>query len=135
MPYTTQTSDFWGWYTRHNNRVVWKHLYDAGIDLFAAGPSNNTQAFLDLTNVLPAMNGGLNRRWGVNTLAQSSPVVTQNIVRTFIYNYPQNANNVSGTQNTNLIIGTDNQNFFCWNDSGAPFTGYGPTSFGSVGIV
>jgi hypothetical protein len=129
MPYETQTSDFWGWYLRHNNRTVWKHLQDAGIDVFSSGPSNNQQAFLDITNILPAMNGGFYRRWGVDAFASNSGFSgTPTITRTFAYNFPQDASNPSGTANTNLIIATDNQNLFTFTDSGAPFSGNKPTS-------
>ena len=135
MPYTTQTSDFWGWYQRHNNRVVWKHFFDAGMDLFAVGPSNNPQSFLDLTNIMPGMNGGLGVRWplvfATLTTAPSSRPLNQPLVRHLVYNYPQDASDPSNTANTNAIFSTDGQYFYGWTDSWAPFTGYGPTGFAS----
>jgi len=137
MPYTSQSSEFWGWYLRHNTRTVWKHLSDAGIDVFASGPSNNPQAFLDLTNILPSMNGGFNRRWGLSLYFSQNGLSgsARNIVRTFLYNYPQDPENPSTTTNTNLWIGTDNQNFFAYTDAGVSFAGYGPTNFAHAGNV
>lgn len=140
MPYTTQTSDFWGWYLRHNNRVVWSHLYDAGLDTFTTGPSSNTQAFLQLSNVLPAMNGGFQTRWGVSSFVDTSGVSLSNngINRTFLYNYPQDASDPTNTTNTNLIIGTDDQNFYVYKDNATPFafsTGFGPANFAHKGEV
>lgn len=137
MPHTTQTSDFWGWYLRHNNRVVWKYMSDAGMDVFAAGPSNNTQAFLDLTNVCPAINGGFNRRWGLSTAITPSTTSTAPtnalITRVFPYNYPQLSSDVVNTANTNLWIMTNDQYFAVYNDSGSLFTGYKPTNFSTSG--
>lgn len=136
MPYTTQTSDFWGWYLRHNNRIVWKHLQDAGIDLFSSGPSNNPQAFLNLTNVLPAVSGGFNRRWGTNNYNSNTTGVTvTKPVRTFIYNAPQDASDTTNTANTNLWLTTDNQNFDVYKDNGLLSTGYTPTNFATTGNV
>lgn len=135
MPFNTQTSDFWGWYLRHNNRVVWKHLFDAGIDTFTSGPSNNTQAFLKLTNVMPAMNGGFLRRWGVTAYNNTTVTTIQSPVRTFFYNVPQDQSDPTNTTNTNLWIATDNQHFNTFVDTGATYTGYGPTDFASSGNV
>ena len=118
MPYTTQTSDFWGWYLRHNNRVVWKHLQDAGIDVFASGPSNNPQLFLDLTNVMPAMNEGFSRRWGTNKTPYNSASAVAPF-RTFIYSSPQDSSNSGTTADTNLWLMTDGSGFSITNDSGA----------------
>jgi hypothetical protein len=132
MPSTTQTSDFWGWYLRHNNRVVWKHLSDAGIDVFASGPNNNTQAFLDLTNILPSVNEGFSRRWGIQSVNASTPGIASsgsNIMRTFLYNVPQDQASPSTTANQNLIIGTDGYSFYTYNDSFTTYTGYGPSNF------
>lgn len=125
MPYTTQTSDFWGWYLRHNNRLVWKHLFDAGVDVFASGPSNNTQAFLQLTNILPSMTGGFLRRWGNRTLNTNGgggflPNASQ-VIRTFFYNAPQDQTNLANTVAANLIIPTDNQEGFLYDDGGNPW--------------
>lgn len=135
MPNLTQTSDFWGWYLRHNNRVVWKDLQDAGIDVFTAGPSNNPQAFLDLTNVVPAVSGGFTRRWGVEAYAGNTLSTDPDIVRTFIYSTPQDNSDPTNTANTNIWLGTDNQNFYTYTDSGSPFTGFGPSNFAHVGDV
>ena len=135
MPYTTQVSEFYGWYLRHNSRVVWKNLFDAGVDVFAVGPANNTQAFLDLTNILPAMSGGFNRRWGINTIGSGITGNANPIVRTFIYNYPQDNSDTADTANTNVWFATDNQNFFGLTDSGIAFTGYGPSNFATAGNI
>lgn len=136
MPHTTQTSDFWGWYLRHNSRTVWSNLQDAGIDVFSVGPSNNTQAFLDLYNVVPAVSGGFNRRWGTSYLTKDTSVTSSpQIVRTFLYNFPQDTNNPSTTANTDLFIATDNQNFYTYTDAGVAFGGYKPTNFASAGEV
>lgn len=136
MPYTSQTSDFWGWYQRHNNRLVWRNLYDAGIDTFASGPSSNQQAFLALDNILPAMSGGFNTRWGIQSYGSAtSSAVSTNLVRTFLYNTPQDQSDPSNTANTNLWIGTDNQHFLTTTDSGTAFSGYKPTDFAHSGVV
>ena len=135
MPYTTQTSDFWGWFTRHNNRVVWKHLSDAGIDVFASGPNNDTQAFLELTNILPSMNGGFNRRWGTTVYSSAVATTINNPVRTFLYNSPQDQSDSTNTLNTNLWITTDNWHFNTFTDSGTAYIGYRPSNFASSGNV
>jgi hypothetical protein len=136
MPHTTQQSDFWGWYLRHNSRLVWKYLQDAGLDVFAAGPSNDTQAFLDLTNILPAVNGGLNKRWGIKRIVNGGtwgPLVPP--VRTFFYNNPQDAADVAHTANTNLWLATNNQQFTIYKDDGTFYTGFGPSNFAAPGVV
>lgn len=137
MPYTTQSSDFWGWYLRHNNRVVWKHLADAGIDVFASGPSNDPQAFLDLTNLLPAMSEGLNRRWGLTPYSGSETGVTTSVIptRTFVYNVPQDQSNPANTATTNVWFATDDQNFKGFLDNGTAYSGYAPSNFGSPGTM
>jgi hypothetical protein len=138
MPYTTQTSEFWGWYLRHNNRAIWRYLHDAGVDVFASGPNNNSQAFLQLQNVLPAVNGGFQRRWGVSLIETvSSPSATWPPIRTFAYNFPQDVSDPSNTADTNIWIGTNNQNFIAYTDVPALFTGPSvPSSFASsVGNV
>jgi len=135
MPYTTQTSDFWGWYLRHNNRVIWKHLFDAGLDLFASGPNNNSQAFLQLDNVLPAMDGGFNARWGWNSVFQGgSPYGINQIIptRVFTYQQPQLANDPTNTATTNLWLTTDDATIQGWTDNGTVPTNYLPSSFSST---
>lgn len=135
MPFATETSEFWGWYLRHNSRTIWKNLADAGIDVFASGPSNNPQAFLDLTNILPAMNSGFLRRWGTSVYQGLTSVTVPTPVRTFIYSVAQDQSNVAQTVNTNLWLTTDNQHFNTFNDSGIPASGFTPTDFASVGSV
>lgn len=138
MPYTTQSSDFWGWYLRHNDRIVWKHLQDAGMDLFSSGPSNNTQAFLDLTNVCPAVNGGFNFRWGHQGLGPTTSTTAPfnaTISRVFPYNYPQLSSDPSDTANTNIWMFTDDQNFGVMNDNFTAFTGHGPSNFANPGYI
>lgn len=63
MPFNTQTTEFWGWYQRHNTRFEYSHFGNATVDTFSTGPNQNPNAFLDLVNVLPSMSGGFQRRW------------------------------------------------------------------------
>ncbi len=136
MPYTTQTSDFWGWYLRHNNRVVWKYLQDAGIDVFTSyGPNANPQAFIDLTNVLPAISGGFLRRWGTINVAVGTGAGSVNPVRTFLYNVPQDQSNPTNTSAENLWITTDNQKWNVLTDGGALSGVHGPSGFAAAGNV
>lgn len=135
MPYTTITSDFWGWYQRHNNRVIWKNLSDAGLDLFASGPNNNPQAFLELDNVLPAMDGGFNARWGWNSVfSGGSPYGSSQIIptRVFTYQQPQLANDPTNTATTNLWLMTNDTTIEGWTDSGTVPTNYLPSSFSAT---
>lgn len=134
MPNTTQTADFWGFYLRHNNRVVWKDLQDAGVDLFLSGPNNNPQSFLDLTNILPAVNGGFNRRWGIQSV-NDGVATSLAPIRTFIYNNPQDASDPSNTADTNLWIATDNQLFGTFVPDNTFYTHFGPSNFANPGNV
>src|ERR1700743_2118723 len=103
MPFNNQTTDFWGWYQRHNTRIEYSHFSNAGIDLFTSGPNQNQNAFLDLENVLPGLSGGFRRRWGtVNLSTISSSSNNINPVRMFAYNAFQDQSNPSGTANRNL---------------------------------
>lgn len=134
MPYRSQTTDFWGWYLRHNTRIEYSHFNKAGIDVFSSGPNQNEDSFLDLQNVLPAMSGGFRRRWGTSVSAgpfstSSNPI---NPVRMFPYNAFQDQTDATRTSNENLWVLTDNATFSVLNDSGTAFSGYTPAFTGSA---
>lgn len=113
-------------------------MSDAGIDTFSTGPASNTQTFLQLSNILPSVDGLLRTRWGVSAWPSSGPVGTgmSSVVRTFFYNVPQDASNPTNTATENLWIATDNQNFSTVTDNNlGTFSGHGPTNFASAGTV
>ena len=124
MPFTNQTTDFWGWYNRHNTRFEYSHFQNAGIDQFTSGPNQDPNKFYDILNLLPAMSGGFRRRWGSSLVTSySTSIQPINPVRFFSYNAFQDQTDISGTTNRNLFIFTDDTNFLVMNDDGTTYTG------------
>jgi hypothetical protein len=89
-------------------RSTYSNFKDAGIDTFTTQSGQAQTSWLDLNNLLPAANGALRRRWGVNRMFSSDSSFQG--VRTFAYNVPQDGSDPSNTAAADLLVTTDNQN-------------------------
>src|SRR5882724_4073295 len=127
-------------------RTLFADFSDAGLDPFYVGTAQDANAHLDLLNVLPAVDKGLRRRWGLNSLLSTNQVIQP--VRSYPYNVTQDASDATNTVDENLIISTDNQSFQTiavsasgTNNplqntlSGSVFGGFGPKQFPNPGSV
>lgn len=127
-------------------RTLYNNFSDAGLDPFYVGTAQDPNAHLELLNVLPAVDHGFRRRWGLNSLISGAPAIQP--VRSYAYNVTQDASDVADTQAMDLIISTDNQSFQTINVnasgtnnplqntlSGSVFTGTSPKQFPNPGHV
>lgn len=127
-------------------RTLFSNFVDAGLDPFFVGTAQDPNAHLELLNVLPAIDKGFRRRWGLNSLISGAPPIQP--VRSYAYNVTQDASDAADTQAMNLIISTDNQSFQTINVnsggtnnplqntlSGNVFTGTPPKQFPNAGHV
>src|SRR5882757_8262637 len=90
-------------------RTLFSSFNDAGLNPFDVGTAQDPNSHLELLNVLPAVDKGLRRRWGLSNIL-STPGMFQP-VRSYAYNVTEDASDPTNTGQENLIISTDNQNF------------------------
>lgn len=86
-------------------RVSYAKFQGSGIDTFTDPTAQDPKKFFQLENVLPAINGGFNRRWGISTSGNTfdSAGLAQRL-----FSYAASADVTdAGTQDCSIIIGTD----------------------------
>lgn len=66
MPFAQTADKFTVYVPQGSKRTTFSHFSAAGVDMFASPGSQTETAFLQLNNVLPSVNGGFQRRWGLN---------------------------------------------------------------------
>lgn len=113
-----QVSDKYTMYLPQGKHMqTYSHFQKSGIDTFTSANATNPDGFLQLDNLLPAINGGFQSRWGTTSLGyllnnSGGSQFTNALVRMFPYQVSAegaiSGDYYSGFSNYYSIIGTDN---------------------------
>lgn len=109
MAYASAADKFNMYTPQGERRTTFSHFRDIGVDLFSTPSSQNSNGYLQLTNVLPSVSGGLYRRWGATP---HDPLTIFPVSRMFPYQVSAEGSVAgvfySGFSNYYSILATDN---------------------------
>lgn len=89
-------------------RVAFNAFKGCGIDMFTDPASQDYSKFTALTNVMPALSSGFQRRWGLDNRALAATPRIVSPTRLFTYSAATDTT-FAGTADCSIILGTDDE--------------------------